>query len=483
MASFTTQSIGGSATDPDYLYYNATIINNNQSTTQPVADPTLYFQDTRSTPLVADASKYVLSVENFTLNGATKQLPIFIPTIQPTSDPNLTDYSVTFQLIVSIAGTLYIAQDTEFVRWVPENVGSGLDLPAPPTSGLPTQVDSDYYYCYTYTHWVNLVNTALQLAYQKCVTAFNTGIIGVGPYTQTGTYTPGLAYAVSTKCPFFEFNSTTGLFSLCEDSNSCINDGQPFSTGPFNGLSPTYYNGGLKNWESSYVGMNINLEGLLTNFDTTYYGPITPLSQIQGFYGTAPNKFTFTTASDGTIVYLPENIINVDIDEQNARSESNATAVATDGLFALVNPFSLALTTNVYARVIQDYISTGTLWSPVASIVLVTTQLPVRNEPSASPVTFGTANTGTTSSASGAFNRVLIETPIDALTADIWRGFIKYEPKTPTFTSFGNNKEPIQNVDVKVYWRNRLTNALEPLDVYNGGTMNLRLLFKKKTAS
>ena len=81
--SFTNVEIDGKKATPDRVYYNATVVNNTQSTIQQSDDPTVVFQDARQNPLIPDASSYEVSVQNFTLNGAPKTLPLFIPQIQP----------------------------------------------------------------------------------------------------------------------------------------------------------------------------------------------------------------------------------------------------------------------------------------------------------------------------------------------------------------------------------------------------------------
>jgi hypothetical protein len=72
-----------------------------------------------------------------------------------------------------------------------------------------------------------------------------------------------------------------------------------------------------------------------------------------------------------------------------------------------------------------------------------------------------------------------VEYTIDAITADKWRGFILYEPLVPTFSSLGSSQQEIKSIDFQVYFRNRLTNALVSLAIYNLGSMSVRLLFKK----
>jgi hypothetical protein len=79
----------------------------------------------------------------------------------------------------------------------------------------------------------------------------------------------------------------------------------------------------------------------------------------------------------------------------------------------------------------------------------------------------------------GSFQKVLLETPIEVLPQESWRGILSYEPRYQKLSSLGLSKEDLKNLDVQVYWRNRLTNSLVPLTLYNGGTANIRLLFKR----
>ena len=506
--------IVGSAADPDYVFYNATIINNSQSTTSNVDDPTLVFQDTRETPLIKDASQYVVSVENFTLNGVTKTLPIFIPQIQAgQDDENLTIYTLTFGLRATIGGTNWVSQATETIMWEPELVGNGLYVPAPTTAN-PRQVESAYYYCYTYSHWCRLMNKALAKAWQRVLESYQdaaAGVAGVGPYdaSTTGTLKGATAYFPATLCPFFEFDPTTQLFSLCQDAQSSVLLGQSATAtgtdqypadntseqaalwGPYGQrthassaagtIQDTSHPGSVEATTSvpfylnefSYVGYNSNLEGLISNFDTRFYGSGTTWA-VANPTGASPTPLL-------TAISVPENIVLCNPDQQYYNSN----------IFKLVDPRTAEPFVDdhggnknyrVYSRETQDFTSTGSLWSPIASLVIVTSMLPVRNEMSSSPITYGSGNLGTTGGSSGGFNKILIETPIDIKNSADWRDMITYEPKTPTYTSLTSSQEPIQNIDLRLFWRNRLTNALVPLQMYNSGNMNVRLLFKRKDA-
>lgn len=491
--SFTPQVVTGSSADGEYIYYNATVVNNTVTTDQRAEDPELVFQDTRQNPILKDSSKYVLSVDGFTLDGPQKNFPLWIPQIQPGTDIDLTIYTVTFGVFLqgltgggapNPAGGIQNGtwvQATIPLTWIPENY---LKRTAPiPTTAFPRQQETSYYFGYSYDHFVNLLNNALSAAWRDVIQKTKS----IGAWTAAGA---------GTQCPFFEFNPETGLFALCQDAQtSFLPFGTPargptevYSVGqgisdalcPFTPFGPStaanYITG-----EFSYVGMNANLEGLMTNFDTFYYGYRngvllnTAGGMAQGYSYTetqsqavAPSAVVWSALST---VYLPEFFFN-----------TIPNPSRPDSVFVLPPPYASPTNavTPTYIRDIQNYVSTGSLWSPIASLVLVTGTLPVRFEYNAAPVDLGNSNVGGTTASTGASQRVLLEVPINALTADMWRGFIDYKPLVPLFSSLDPVHDGITNLDVRLCWRSRLTNSLIPVKMYNSSNFTLRLRFVRR---
>lgn len=582
--SFTPQVITGTSADGEYIYYNATVVNNSVSTDQRLLDPELVFQDTRQNPIIRDSSKYVMSVDGFKLDGPQKNFPLWIPQIQPgvnlplslrvtaTSGTGLVqtyttstahgavagDYvtitgasptagynavvaqisatptPTTFEIagpengpsstaVVTFLGStrgtvpdvdvsIYTVTFAVFLQgltggvpdptsgiqngtwvsctvplsWIPENY---LRNTAPrPRTATPRQEETSYYYGYSYDHFVNLLNNALSTAWRDVIYKATQvwGALG----TPVGA--PG------TVCPFFEYDPTTGLFALCQDAQTSYlpygtparSDTQVYSASqgvsdalcPFTEFGPSTA-AGYQVGEFSYVGMNSNLEGLMTNFDTFYYGYNNGIIRntsggiAQGYSYTENNSTAFPPATvdplftSGT-VYLPEFYFNVVPQPSQP-----------DSVFVLGPPYKdpTNAATPVYIRDIQNYKSTGSLWSPIASIVLVTGTLPVRFEYTASPVELGTGNVGGTTATSGASQRVLLEVALDELTADGWRGALNYKPQVPLFSALDPVHDGITNLDVRVCWRSRLTNSLIPVKMYNSSNFTMRLRFVRKS--
>jgi hypothetical protein len=448
MRSFSSVKIEGNKSAADYIYYNGTVINNSLDTTQQADDPQVTFEDQRQNALVPDSSDYEVSVENFSLNGCTITLPLFIPQIaNPSVDVNRTIYTVTVSVY---DGTNYLSS-TENIIWVSENLAPFTVIP---TVANPRQIETDYYYCYSYTHMVDLINNALKKAW-----------LNIG----------GGTAAFGTQCPFMEFSPASGLFYINQDTNTTL---VPYGTAlpqPYRVTSTvgTSASGGTyQAGEYSFVGMNTVLNNLFSTFPSIYYsfGPR---------WANQPTLLPEVVIDTGLLINLQTGLATNPADSGpvgiTLRTEPKSS------VFQLINPYDgTGIPKAFFARLPQDFTSTGSIWSPVASIVLATTKIPVRNEATANPVTFGDANVGSQIANGGAFQKVLIETPIDCKSADIWKGFIFYEPKTETESSLDPSHDGISNIDIILYWRNRLTNSLTPIRVANQGSMSFRLVFKRK---
>ena len=191
--------------NPDFVYYDITV-GSNRTEESGIVDPQVYFSESRSQPILSDCSLYNMSIIRFTYDGCGSDLPLWIPTIA-LNQPNLnkTIYVVSVQLGTAISSVNLV--------WTSETFG-----------GLPS--DSKYYYCYTYSHFCDIFNTAIASA----VTAISATVIP-----------PKLVY-----------NGSTNLFSIYCDMSVWG-----------------------KTWRMFF---DANLYQLLRNFNNIYYPTITPLT-------------------------------------------------------------------------------------------------------------------------------------------------------------------------------------------------------------
>lgn len=441
--------------DADTVFYTANIVNNNTSTGGTGPDPIAVYTDTRDVPILKDANDYECCVLKCKINGGGKTLPVLIPQIQQGSSVNNTVYSVTLSAAVwdATSSTVKFGQSDEtYLQWAPENQDLGTTVP---TTATPAQSDSDYYYAYSFNHMVSLVNKTL-------LTAYGTLQTNIRKMTNMSGYT------LLNRCPTIEYDEVTKKFAFYTDTlgTSWSNPSALANTlvGPPTGanlttfgLAPTGATG-----EFLFVGYNLNFDGIFTNFDTQFYGNDEVVWAASGG----------GTTSGAQVLYLPENVLCV--------RNKTGTNVQT-----MIDPSTgLAYSTPRLNYVsVQDFVSTTSLWSPVDSIVLTTTMLPIRNEFVSGPITNGTGTTGASKSGSASFQQVLLDFnhtyPDEG--ADDWRGCLFYETQGEFVpVSLGTSHTEIKTIDFQVNWRNRLTNTLVPLRLYNFSTIHVRLLFRRK---
>jgi len=383
--------------------------------------------------------------------GGTVSVPASELTVTG-SDPNMTIYSVSLQASVytgaGSAGMLNFSSDEVYVQWIPELFDVGTIVPA---SSVPSQVESDYYYLYSYNHWVVLLNATLQQAYtqlQQVITSV----------------TATTAYTLQNRCPTFEYDEVTKLFSLYTDTKNTnwgLTEGPPnYATlGPSgSGVLPTTV-GGV---EFMYLGYNLNFEGLMTNFDTQFFG------QDEVIWGNGWNNPRGAGGRASSELYQPENTIIVR--NKTGTNIQNMINPAT-GL-----PYSTAQLNYVST---QDFPSTGSLWSPIGAIVLTTQLLPIRSEFTSAPVSLGSSSS---KEGTSAFQTVLIDFNEDFETADGYRGLMKFNPSAEFIrVNMTQSHQEVKTLDFLVSWRNRLTNQLIPLRIYNTASITVRLMFRRRS--
>lgn len=136
--------------DNTHVYYNITITNNDVSGTRPA--PQVVFNEIRNTPILSRPEDYFLSIVRFNLE--TPSLPLFIPQVQiGQTDVNLLVYSITL--------TYKTYEYQHFVEYQSANL-----FASPPSAPIAFQdIESKYYYVYSYQWWNDLMNTAFQAAF------------------------------------------------------------------------------------------------------------------------------------------------------------------------------------------------------------------------------------------------------------------------------------------------------------------------------
>ena len=566
--------------EPDYLYYNADIVNNRTSDSL-AADPAIVFDETRDKALLRNASNYYFSIIRFTMDGANRNLPLFIPTIQDgtgQSNADLTVYRMAVprtQTFVAPAGVVSVNPPARPIVFTPEFVNEPLPrtmanenfvgqwsitgsyklgnivsdtaanqygeylgpfwqiqsqsawnnqqqysvgsivqyngtiwvltapLPATPpypqpyvgspywTAGVPVgtpttnrrfwvsvpatigqtqDVTSKYYWVTTYAYFVNLWNltmydpaqngavhgAASTCAYQDTYNALYAQYIAQGGPAGSFPYPTFGDFVNEVYPPQMRYDSPTQKFVIQCDSAGF---GQRLTAwGPV--VVPLLYPPQMK------LFFNTNMWNLFSNYpNITHNDPNLPAGYAY------------------ELLVVNKNYQNT-LDERLQPFEGTAPLG-----FTPLNPDGTELVPNALNRVYwlleQDYGSTTSVWSPVESIVFLTNLLPVLAEATAAPVYYDNSTAGnvgvSTATAPSAFQPIITDIALDTTIggAEDYRKFIYYAPSAEyRLSDFCKSKTPIQQIQIVVKWKNRLSGEYTPITMTNLSTVSIKVMFK-----
>jgi hypothetical protein len=472
----TFEKQGGDLDLPNYVYYNCDIINNKTDDlnasliTDP--DPQIRFNETRDTALIKDASQYEFSIVRFTMNGANRDLPLFIPNITVgQSDVNLTNYKVAITLQQSWQTnlgviTFNIAPIPSNVRYVPEIINDVL-APIPNAPLLVQDVSSRYYWCLTYQHWLDTINTTLLTAHTNLYTQFQQAWVATAGLTDPFPYANFTAFQNVVQTPQIVYNEATKIFTIFGDSDGYGQRLEPFTPLPY--VAGTAV---ATTRPQERLFFNTNMAGLFANFSGLYWNTVN-ISNIV-INDVAYPAFPTPVPSG----YVREMIFSNEFYSNVADYRlAPYSGVPPLGFVPIAKQ-------KVYYKLVQDYKSVDSIWSPISSIVFTTSLLPIKSEASSAPNILGTGNLGDSAPTSrSAFTPIITDVSLDTATggADDYRQFIYYAPLAEyRMSDLSCSKQEIRNIDISVFWKFRLNNQLYPINMFNLSSVSLKMMFRKK---
>lgn len=406
--------------DPEILYYNASIVNGRTSQGGSNTDPVVSFNETREAPILKDASKYEMSIVRFTADGVGLDLPMFIPRIEVgQADINKTEYVVSLQAVSSL-GTIYTPNTNA-------TFGGGVVVPNAQQSLIWTTEDDDAIVPSAPTTEQDLNGRYYYCNnFQTFVDMFNTAVETAWGALNTAIGGGGL----TTQAPVLKFNPATKRFSLLCDSEGM---GQ-FSNG--SGSSARQATERLR------IFVNSDLWGLLSHFNHKFNGGDVAMEQMS--YELLP----IFDGSSFTPIY------------------NNA-----DPQVAQVLAIEME----------QEYPSIDTLWSPISAIVFTTSLLPIVNEYTGQPLAFGDSNDVSSGTTANEFTPIITDISLPTTSPADYKGFLEYVPSAEyRMMSLSNSAGEIKNIDIRVYWRDRLTNTLNPIRLYPQSSIAVKIMFRRK---
>jgi hypothetical protein len=456
---------GGTAEEPDYIYYNCDIINNrtddiNQSGLAS-PDPQIRFNETRDTALIRDVSKYHFSIVRFTMNGPNRNLPLFIPNIQTgQTDVNRTTYSVALsyqqQWNTTDVGVVSfnITPVPTFITYVSETQNPAI-APTPRQPTVSQDLSSRYYWVYTYQHWLTLVNATLITAHQTLYTQFQAAWAATGT-ADAFPFATFAAFQAAVQTPRFVYEEESKpLFTIYADSDGFGERLEPFTAIPAPGplTKPTLR-----------LFMNTNMYGIFANFSNIYWNR----TDIPGFTAAVPEGYTNEIIFPNKFF---QNVVDYRLTPYSGVPPLGYVPISAQ---------------KVYWKLTQDFKSVDSLWSPISSIVFTTSLLPVKTEATGQPNVLGTSNIGDSApTARSAFEPIITDIALDTALggADDYRQFIYYAPTSEyRMADFSASPQEVRNIDISVFYKNRLDNKLYPITMFNLSTCSMKFMFRRKGA-
>jgi len=482
------EQVGGLSSSPDYLYYNCDIINNNSkdlgvlqndvSSLALTADPQIRFNETRDTALLKDASQYEFSIIRFTMNGANRDLPLFIPNIEVgQTNVNLTTYGValTYQQSWNTnVGVVpfNVAPIPTFVQYVSETQNPIL-APIPRTPLDSQDLSTRYYWVLTYQHWANLINATILQAHQLLYNTFQVkwaeaqATLGI---TDPFPYSTFASFQAVVQTPQIVYNTTTQRFTVYADSDGF---GQRLTT--FTPIPYVAGTAGVATAPRLRFFMNTNMGGMFANFATIYWNIAnTPNSLGITYDGLTYDAFPLGVPEGYVYEMTFSNKFYSNVADYRVPPESGVPPLG----------FVPLLAQKVYWLNEQDYKSVDSLWSPCSSIVFTTTLIPIKTESASAPNILGSNNLGVSApTTASAFDPIITDIALDTAPggADLYRQFIYYAPTAEyRMSSMSPSKQELRNIDIQVYWKNRLNSQLYPLNMFNLSSVSIKVMFRLK---
>ena len=441
---------------PDHIYYDVLITNFNSTTGNPIP---IYFNENRTNPIIQSTGEYEMSIIRFQVD--TPDLPVFIPIIKPNQTLiDLTNYTITLTIKpatlpdgVTTNTTTYISQAN--VIWVTQD--STATIPGPPSSngGYQSSV-GNYYYCYSYQHFQSLIEATLVRAYNYLKTALLTAGYNAASVNKElyGVLPPIFSWDTTTQCavistPQFKANGTSPAFETRYlDASGNI----------------------IANASRVKIFFNSPLYQLFTSFNADFKGQnnsITTTAVGQGYYQD-PTGYTSIVIPSGTTLTG----LNYEITILN---QQGTNQILTPSIYPVTNPNTAGNVTNLFIQTFQEF-STTDNWTPIESIVFVSNTLPIISNQLASPLIYNENQVITGNGNNAKFAQIITDIVSNQQS---YKPSLLYNPTAEYRMVSMTGNRPLTNVDVSVFWRNKLGNIF-PLNLLSGGSCSLKFLFRKR---
>lgn len=515
--------------DPDRIYFNVTAAAGVVTTTFAVA-PLAYYQEQRDPPLVQHQEDFELAVERFSITGV-RSLPVYIPPIIPDVDNPSNPFKTALALTLSAAAAPGAVQTP-----VPGTYSLRVGV-FPQDGSVFDNVITFNSSATTVAGFVDALQEGLNAVLGVSIinVALNAGIIiwsnsaspflpfRVGPATDATVSTapfgfapvaPGTDPSESNLVPVYFGPGTIAIgspspawYSTTPGASVTLNvQWQPQSygypppraPGPDVDIAanPLYwcfdYEWFATVLNAALVAATEQLKAKLETFAQDYMPPFVLYDNASArfvLYGDANYTPFFRKSEDPTPI-SPGYPILISLNEplQNllllpAVYDTDGNAEVSWAQSPRVIPPGFTDTAPKWVSATPNYSSVGSGWSPIQSIVFVSSRISVRNEAVSLPTVFGeTDNSGFGGIATFTQTTQQQITDIVPNITDSMQWIAQstiYQPSVLRYIDV-LGVGPLNKIDFQVFWKHRITGVCYPLSLNPLAAFEAKVMLKKK---
>jgi hypothetical protein len=444
-----SQSMAGKAnynTDPNHIYYDLQLLNNDtvgKSESLPVR-----FSETRTSTLLANPSEYFLSIQRFSLD--TPSLPLFLPEVETRTDTFFNVASDPNQLVYKMAIYEWGSGSDPFIK--PVMFSNQYNIVVQP----PTILDIDalsnpYYFVYQYRDFIDMLNVTLQ----------------------------GLCQAGSVPPPFIDID-TSNIITIYFPQKTSVAGGEA----TIGGYDPIW------NDDPSDAGkwvlcLNSPLWALLNSLQTRYIDSLNNLGTLS--QGTQP--FTLLTDPTATAGWY---VVKVNPSQTTASATPSVYNVNQTGGFPAFGHHYLTLPSastfpfisDLYLNVTSWSVNTTPysptpVWNCVRQLIFTTALMPIVNELVATPAIFNSNIALDTDSANNNFSPIITDLEVPFTRGDETKPSISYTPTAEYRLIDLQSNSPINSIEISIFWKD-VYGGVHPFLLEPGCNASLKILFRRK---
>lgn len=459
----SSQSMSGKAnynTDPNHLYYDLQLLNNDTVGAGEILP--VRFTETRTSTILSNPSEYFLSIQRFSLD--TPSLPVFLPEVETRTDLYFNQANDPNQLVYKMAVYKWGSVTQPLFRSVKysNQYDVTVRVPTPP---FTTETLSDqYYFVYQYRDFIDMLNVTLQVMCANEELDIAPPFIDINSSNLITVFFPQLT----------SINTIAGGSTTVAETNNLWDD-NPASTG------------------KACLALNSPLWALLNSLQTRY---INSLNQIQATSPTDGQVPAFIPFSDPTAL-AGWYVVKVNPVESPATFPAPTSTIYNcnqTGGFPSFGQHYLTVDANPTFPFLSNlYVSKGVnsfsmnttpyspcpVWNCVRTLIFTTALMPITNELVATPLILNSNPALDSNDSNNNFSPIITDLEVPLTRGDETKPTITYTPQAEYRLIDLQSNAPINGIEISIFWKDQYGYqhqfVLEP-----GCNASIKLLFRKK---